>query len=54
LSGIVADWYDSLNENRKYVLRMMEPPAATFKNLCKKIKTEFIGVKLDSKEKPRE
>ena len=33
---------------------MMEILFAMLKNLCKKIKTEFIGAKLDSKEKERE
>ena len=30
---------------------MIEIPSAIFKNWCKEIKTEFIGAKLDSKEK---
>jgi len=29
----------------------METLAAMFRNLCKEIETEFIGAKLDSKEK---
>ena len=33
---------------------MMETPTAMFRNLCKEIETEFIGVKLDSEEKGRE
>ena len=33
---------------------MMEILAAMFKNLCKKIETEFIGAKLDSEEKAKE
>ena len=33
---------------------MMETPATMFKNLCKEIETEFIGAKLNSKEKARE
>jgi len=53
-SGTVADWYDSLTEEGKNTLRMMETPAAMFKKLCKEIETEFIGGKLDSKEKARE
>jgi len=48
--GIVANWYDSLNENDKITLRMMETPAIMFKNLCKEIETKFIGAKLDSEE----
>ena len=54
LSGTVADQYDLLTEDGKNTLRMMETPAAIFKNLCKTIKTEFIGAKLDSEEKARE
>ena len=53
-SCIVADWQDSLNEDGKNTLRMMETLFAILKNLCKKIKTEFIRAKLDSKEKERE
>ena len=33
---------------------MIETPATMFKNLCKKIETEFIGPKLDFEEKARE
>jgi len=50
-SSTVADWYDALNEGGKNTLRMMETLAAMFKNLCKEIKTEFIGVTLDYEEK---
>ena len=50
-SGTVVDWYDSLDENNKNILRMMETPAAMFRNLCKEIKTEFIRAKLDFEEK---
>ena len=32
----------------------METPVAMFKYLCKEIKTEFIGAKLDSEEKAKE
>jgi len=53
-SGIVANWYDSLNEYGKNTLRMIEIPAAMFKNLCKEIETEFIEATLDSKEKTKE
>ena len=53
-SSIVANWYDSLNEGGKNKLRMMKIPVVMVKNLCKKIETEFIGAKLDSKEKARE
>jgi len=53
-SGTVADLYDSLNEDGKNTLRMMEIPAAMFKNLCQEIETEFIEAKLDSEEKKRE
>ena len=53
-SSTVADWYNSLNEDGKNTLRIMETPAAMFKNLCKEIETKFIGAKLDSKEKARE
>ena len=53
-SGIVANWYDSLSKDGKNTLRVMEIPAAIFRNLCKEIETEFIGAKLNSKEKARE
>ena len=53
-SGTIADWYDSLSEDGKNTLRIMETPAAMFRNLCKEIETEFIGAKLDSEEKARE
>ena len=53
-SGTVADWYDSLSEDGKNTLRIMKTSAAMFKSLCKEIETEFIGAKLDSKEKARE
>ena len=53
-SGTVADWYDLLTEEGKNTLKMMETPAAMFKNPCKEIETEFIGAKLDSEEKTRE
>jgi len=54
LSCTIGDWYDSLTEGGKNELRMMDTPAVMFKNLCKEIETEFIGAKLDSKEKARE
>ena len=41
-SKTVADQYDSLNEEGKNELRMMESPEATFKKLCKEIKIENI------------
>jgi len=50
----IADWHDSLNEDDKNALRMMETLAAMFKNLCNEIETEFIRAKLDSEEKVRE
>ena len=53
-STTTTDWYDLLNEDGKNALRMMEIPAIMFKNLCKEIKTEFIGAKLDYEEKARE
>jgi len=52
--GTVVDWYDSLNEKEKNKLRMMETPKAMFKKLCKEIEIEFIGSKLNFKEKIRE
>jgi len=33
--GTVTDWYDSLIGDDKNTLRMIETPAAMFKNLCK-------------------
>jgi len=36
-SKTVADWYDSLNEEGKNKLRIMETPEAMFKKLCKEI-----------------
>ena len=54
-SCTIADWCDSLHEDGKNTLRMMETPATMFKNLFKEIKTQFIIAKLDSEEKkPRE
>ena len=53
-SGTVTDWYDLLNEDGKNALRMMDVPVTMFKNLCKEIKTKFIGAKLNSKEKASE
>ena len=53
-SDVVADWYDSLNEDGKNTLRMIETPAVMFKNLCQEIETEFIGAKLDSEENARQ
>ena len=32
----------------------MEKPSVMLKNVCNKIETEFIGAKLDSKEKATE
>ena len=52
--GTVTDQHDLLNEGGKNKLRMIETTATMFKNSCKEIKTEFIGAKLDSKEKARE
>jgi len=53
-SGTVADWYDTLNEEGKNKLRIMESPEAMFRKLCKEIEIEFIGSKLDSEKKTRE
>ena len=53
-SGTVADWYNSLSEDGNNTFRMMEAPAAMFRNLCKEIETEFIKAKLDFEEKARE
>jgi len=52
--GTVANWYNSLNEEGKNELRIMETPEAMFKRLCKEIEIEFISSKLDSEEKIRE
>ena len=53
-SGTVADWYDSLSEEGKNELRIMETPKAMFKTLCKGIEIEFISSKLDFEEKTKE
>ena len=53
-SGTVADQHDSLNEDKKNTLRMMETFVAMFKKFCKEIETEFIGAKLDYEEKAKE
>ena len=50
----VADWYDSLNEEGKNELRIMETPEVMFKKLCMEIEIEFIGSKLNSEERNRE
>ena len=34
VSGTIADWYNSLNEDGKGALRMTEMQVAMFKNLC--------------------
>ena len=52
-SDTVTDWYDSLDEEGKNVLRTMETLATMFQKLCKKINTEFIRAKLDSEDKAR-
>ena len=53
-SGTVADKYDSLSEDGKNTLRMMETQVAMFRNLCKEIEIEFVKAKLDFEEKARE
>ena len=53
-SGTAADWYNTLNEDGKNELRVMESPEAMFRKICKEIEIEFIGSKLDSEEKTRE
>ena len=53
-SSTVANQNDSLNEDGKNTLKIMEIPAAMFKNLCEEIKTKFIRAKLNSEEKTRE
>ena len=50
-SDTVADWYNSLSEDGKNTLRMMETPVAMFRSMCKEIETEFIGCKIDFEEK---
>ena len=50
-SGTVVNWYDSLSEEGKNELRIMETPEAMFKKLCKEIKIEFIGSKLNLKRR---
>ena len=37
----LVDWYDSLIEEGKNILRMMETPAVIFKNLYKDIETDI-------------
>ena len=44
--GTITDWYNSLSEEGKNALRIMETPAAMFRTLCKEIETEFIGAKV--------
>jgi len=46
--------YESLNEEGKNELRIMETREAMFKKLYEKIEIEFIGSKLDFEEKTRE
>ena len=52
-SETIADWQDSLSEEGKNKLRMMETLEIVFKKLCKEIEIEFINPKLDSEEKDR-
>ena len=51
-SATIVNWYDTLNEEEKNTLRIVEVPEAMFIKLCKDIKIEFIGAKLDSQRKP--
>ena len=53
-SSTVADWYNSLYEESKNTLRIIETLVVMLKKLRKKIKTEFIGAKLHFEEKVRE
>jgi len=46
----VRDWYDSINEEGKNLLRIMKTSTTIFKTLFKEIKIEFIGAKPDFKE----
>jgi len=50
-TGTIAGLYDSLDEERKKVLRMIEIPGVMSKKLCKEIKIEFIDAELDFEEK---
>jgi len=52
-SGTVVNSYDSLDEEEKNTLRMAKVSEGSSKKLCKDIKIEFIGAKLDSEEKIR-
>ena len=53
-SGTVAGLYDSLNEEGKNELRIMEKSEAMLNKLCKEIEIEFISSKLDFEEKTKE
>ena len=50
-SSTVVDWCDSLSEDNKNALKMTKTLAAMFKNLCKKIETEFMEPNLILKKK---
>jgi len=50
--GIVTDWYDSLNEEAKKELRMMETPEVMFKNYVRKLKLNLLALNLILKKKP--
>ena len=50
-SSTVANWYHSLDEEYKKVLRVMGTPIAMFKKSFKEIETKLIGLNLISKIK---
>ena len=50
-SDIIADWYDSLDEEGKNVLRMVETLAAMLKNYARKSKLHLLELILILKKK---
>ena len=50
-SDTVADLYDSLSEDEKNTLRVMETTTAMFRNLCKELKLNSSKLNLIPKKK---
>ncbi|XP_021733293.1 uncharacterized protein LOC110700113 [Chenopodium quinoa] len=54
LYGCVEDWYDGIDEEVKTALRASESPTRMFRQLCRYIELEFIGLRADPNEKQME
>ena len=49
--GIVADWYEGIDEETKETLRAIEPPDVMFRQFCKVLEYEFVGDRDDKDKK---